>query len=172
MNRSVEGSSGMNSVKIHSKRKRKSEESILRSIAIKEKFYKNSFYIFEIGFIIIAIPVLLVALTSIPILVYFTLVQNFQLWPFIILGVSIAFFQILAIQIFVKKFYLTPYNMTFGEYLRFRFDDRKKSEEEEQKPPKTWYDDLDDFTIRIRETQRKQTIRIYAANYEIMNLQQ
>ncbi|MCK4291344.1 MAG: hypothetical protein KAX09_10210, partial [Candidatus Heimdallarchaeota archaeon] len=160
----------LNSMKLRSERKKKTEKSSLRSIAIKEKFYKSNFYIFEIGFIIVAVPVLLVAITSIPILVYFTLVQNFELWPFIILGSLIAFSQILAIQIFVKKFYLTPYNMTFGEYLRFRYDERNVIEKDENKPQKTWYDNLDEFIIQIRDTQREQTHRIYATNYENANL--
>jgi len=138
---------------------------------IKEKFYKRNFYIFEIGFIAIAVPVLIIAITSIPILVYFTITQYFQLWPFIILGALIAFFQITAIQFFVKKFYLTPYNMTFGEYLRFRFEERNKDDEDEKKPRKTWYDNLDEFIIQIRTTQREQTYRIYATNYEDLDIQ-
>lgn len=166
----MEGSLVLNSIKLRSERKKKTRKSDLRRTAVKEKFYKNNFYIFEIGFIVIAVPVLIVAITSIPILIYFTIVQNFQLWPFIILGALVAFSQILAIQIFVKKFYLTPYNMTFGEYLRFRYDGRNKSEEEEIKPQKTWYDNLDEFIIQIRDTQREQTLQIYAANYKSMNL--
>ena len=157
-------------MKLHSERKKNTEKSSLRRIAVKEKFYKSNFYLFEIGFIIIAVPVLLVAITSIPILVYFTIVQNFQLWPFIILGTLIAFSQILAIQIFVRKFYLIPYNMTFGEYLRFRYDERNVTIEDENKPQKTWYDNLDEFTLQIREAQRKQTYQIYAANYETAKL--
>ncbi len=157
-------------MKMRFQRKKKTEKSSLRSIAVKEKFYKSNFYLFEIGFIIIAVPVLLVAITSIPILVYFTIVQNFQLWPFIILGSLIAFSQILAIQIFVRKFYLIPYNMTFGEYLRFRYDERNVTIEDENKPQKTWYDNLDEFTLQIREAQRKQTYQIYAANYETAKL--
>ena len=166
----MEGSLVLNSIKLRSDRKKKTEKSILRSTAAKEKFYKNNFYIFEIGFIVIAVPVLIAAITSIPILIYFTIVQNFQLWPFVILGALVAFSQILAIQIFVKKFYLTPYNMTFGEYLRFRYDGRNKSEEEEIKPQKTWYDNLDEFIIQIRDTQREQTLRIYATNYKNVNI--
>ena len=94
------------------------------------------------------------------------------MWPFIILGVLVAFFQILAIQVFVRKYYLKPYNMTFGEYLRFRFDERNKSEEEKNKPQKTWYDNLDEFIIKIRTTQREQTFRIYSANHEHLEIRQ
>ena len=162
----MEGILVLNSYHLRSKRKRKREETNLRRIEIKEKFYKRNFYIFEIGFIAIAVPVLIIALTSIPILVYFTLTQYFQLWPFILLGALIAFFQIVSIQFFVKKYYLTPYSMTFGEYLRFRFDERNETEEDENKPQKTWYDNLDEFIIQIRTTQREQTLRIYAANHE------
>ena len=104
----MEGILVLNSYRLPSKRKRKREETNLRRIEIKEKFYKRNFYIFEIGFIAIAVPVLIIAITSIPILVYFTLTQYFQLWPFILLGDLISFFQILSIQFFVKKYYLTP----------------------------------------------------------------
>jgi len=162
----LEGILVLNSYRLPSKRKRKREETNLRRIEIKEKFYKRNFYFFEIGFIAIALPVLIIALTSIPILIFFTITQYFQLWPFIILGALIAFFQIIAIQFFVKKYYLNPYNMTFGEYLRFRFDERNVTDVVENKPKKTWYDNLDEFIIQIRNTQREQTLRIYAANHE------
>jgi hypothetical protein len=162
----LEGLLILNSYRLRSKRKRKREETNFRRIKIKEKFYKRNFYFFEIGFIAIALPVLIIALTSIPILIFFTITQYFQLWPFIILGALIAFFQIIAIQFFVKKYYLNPYNMTFGEYLRFRFDERNVTDVVENKPKKTWYDNLDEFIIQIRNTQREQTLRIYAANHE------
>ena len=166
----MEGSNDLSSYKMPTRKRRKRRGSSMRSIEAKERFYKRNFYIFEVGFIVIAVPVLLIALTSIPILVYFTITQYFQLWPFIILGASIAFFQMLSIQVFVKKFYLKPYNMTFGEYLRFRFDERTEKIEEEAKPPKTWYDNLDEFIVQIRTTQREQTYRIYATNYENVNI--
>ena len=57
--------------------------------------------------------------------------------------------------------------MTFGEYLRFRFEDRRSNQDDlEGKPPKTWYDNLDDFIVRIRTEQREQTCRIYTMDYE------
>ncbi len=153
-------------------KKRKKQGTNIRNIEAKERFYKRNFYFFEIGFIVVAVPVLIIALFSIPILLYFTLTQYFQLWPFIILGVLVAFFQILAIQVFVRKYYLKPYNMTFGEYLRFRFEERYKKEEEEKKHQKTWYDNIDEFIVQIRTAQREQTLRIYSSNYETVKIQQ
>ncbi len=161
----------MNSMRAALFRKDKKKKITIRKLIAKEKFYEKNFYIFEIGFIIIAIPVLVLALLSIPVLIYFTLAKNFHLWPFILLGVLIAFFQILALQYFVKRFYLDPYEMTFGEYLRFRFEDRRRNQDDlEGKTPKTWYDNLDDFILRIRAEQREQTCRMYTMGYENVQL--
>ncbi len=157
----------MNSMRAARFRKDKKKKTNIRKLFAQEKFYEKNFYFFEIGFIIIAIPVLVLALLSIPVLIYFTLVKYFQLWPFILLGVLIAFFQILAFQYFVKRFYLDPYEMTFGEYLRSRFEARRRNQDDlEGKPPKTWYDNLDDFIMRIRAEQREQTCRMYTMDYE------
>ena len=156
----------MNSMRAARFRKKRKKKTTIRRLIARERFYERNFYLFEISYIIIAIPVLVLALLSIPVLLYFVIVQNFQLWPFILVGVFVAFFQILAIQYFVKKFFLEPYEMTFGEYLRFRFEDRRKEDTLEDKPPKTWYDDLDDFIVRIRTEEREQTYRIYSMEYE------
>ncbi|NHJ39051.1 MAG: hypothetical protein FK731_03390 [Asgard group archaeon] len=155
----------MNSMKRSHYRKGIKSKTI-RQIAAREQFYKSSFYIFEIGFIVVAIPVLIIALTSIPVTMYFAITQYFQLWPFVILGVLTAGFQIYAIQFFLKKFVLKPFGLTFGEYLRMRFDERyKKIETKTEIEQKTWYDNLDEFIIRLKTEQKEQTLQIYARNH-------
>ncbi|NHK32412.1 MAG: hypothetical protein FK730_13745 [Asgard group archaeon] len=155
----------MNSVRKTHYRKGK-KPKIIRQLATRERFYKSSFYFFEIGFIVFAIPILIIAFVSIPITMYFALTKYFQLWPFVFLGIVIVGFQIFAIQFFIRKFILKPNNLTFGEYLRMRFDERYKRKEPEEKiTHKTWYDDLDEFIVRMKNEQRDQTLQIYARNH-------
>lgn len=161
----IAGCECMNSLKKTHYRKGRKPKTI-RQIAARERFYKSSFYFFEIGFIVVAIPVLILALTSIPVMMYFAITQYFQLWPFVLLGVLIAGFQIYAIQFFVKKFILKPLQLTFGEYLRMRFDERYKKEETSSIiEQKIWYDNLDEFIIRLKTEQKEQTLLIYTRNH-------
>ncbi|NHJ47077.1 MAG: hypothetical protein FK733_04745 [Asgard group archaeon] len=144
-----------------------------RQMKLRDRFYKGSFYFFEVGFIIVAIPVLIVAILSIPVSLYFVIAGRFSYWPFVLVAVLITIFQIVGIRLFVKKYILDPHNLTFGEYLRMRYDERYNSNDDESvKEYKTWYDDLDVFTEKIKTSQREQTYQIYAQNYSVIPYQE
>ncbi|NHJ85218.1 MAG: hypothetical protein FK734_07135 [Asgard group archaeon] len=150
-----------------SKRNNKKTKDI-RQLEAEEKFYKRNFYLFEISYIILAVPIFILSLASIPLSLYYSIKQNFYLWPIVLVATLIVFVQILATQYFVKKFYLEPYDLTFGQYLRMRYEERYAAKEEVREI-KTWYDNIDEFIVKIKTTQREQTKRIYALNYEHFN---
>lgn len=159
----------MNSSEVTKKQKRKKMKVETRKLVAREKFYQRNFYLFEISYIILVIPILVLAFLSIPILLCVVLTKNFQMWPFILSGVMITFYQILAVKYFFKRFFLNPHEMSFGEYLRFKFDNRRKLRDFEKKPLETWYDNLEDFIDRIRTEEKEQTYRLYSRDFENVN---
>ena len=104
-----------------------------------------------------------------PILYYFAITQEFHLWPFFVISVMIAFFELIGFQYYVKRFYLEPHNMTFGEFLRFKLDTRLKQINNdydlEGKNNLSWYKDLDEFINNIRLDRKEKTDRLYATAY-------
>jgi len=148
--------------------KRRKKPPTAWQLAAQERFYKRNFIIFEIGYVLVAIPVLVVALLSIPVIMFYIIKQHFYLWPILATAILIAFFQILGFQYFVRKYYLQPNNMTLGEFLRMRYEDRLRQRKLKEKPApqKTWYDNLDEFIFRIKTEQREQTLRLYAMQFE------
>ncbi|NHJ05709.1 MAG: hypothetical protein EAX90_12865 [Candidatus Heimdallarchaeota archaeon] len=150
----------------YSQKKTQNEKKIIRKIIMKEKLYNRNFYFFELGFIFVLIPVLIASFVSAPFLYYYMVTQEFKVWPIIVLASLIVFSEILAIQYFVRRFYLEPHNMTFGQYLRYKFDTRIeniKSRDENKEPTLTWYSDLDDFIDRIRFEMKEQTEKVYSS---------
>jgi hypothetical protein len=141
----------------------------LRASKRHEKFYKNNFIIFEIGYILLAIPMLVITFSSVPLLMFYTLSQEFHLWPIIIVCVLVVFSQITAIQFFVKKYYLSYHNMSLGEFLRYRYDIRRSrltDEEKQSIKEESWYEDLDEMIERVKNRRQEQTIRIYNQVYD------
>ncbi len=137
----------------------------LRISKRRERFYRNNFLLFEIGYIFLAIPVLTVALSSVPILMFYTFVKEFFIWPIIVVATLVVFFQIIATQYFVKKYYLDYYKMSLGRYLRYRFDyrrNRSKDEEQEIAREETWYDNLDETIDRLKKDRSEQSEYIYS----------
>jgi hypothetical protein len=162
----------MTTVKRSNYNKRRKSKTI-RQIKMRDRFYRSSFYVFEVGFIIVAIPALIIAILSIPVSLYFVIAGRFAYWPFVLVAVLITIFQFVGIKLFVKKYILDPYNLTFGEYLRMRYDERMKKEDRETvKEHITWYDDLDIFIDKIKTSQREQTYQIYARNYSVTPFQE
>lgn len=156
----------MNGTKIENPRIQRRK---LRSIMASERREKSNFYFFELGFIFGIIPLLVVSFVIGPVLYYFTIEREFYLWPFIVVGILVAFFQIIALQYFIKRFYLDPQNMTLGEFLRYKFDARFRAanlSSEKGQNNLSWYEELDDFIMRIRAAQQEKTERIYATAYQ------
>ena len=139
----------------------------LRQIKIIERQTRNNFILFELGFIFIIITLLVIAFVMGPILYYYAITQEFHLWPFYIVGGMVAFFEIVGIQYFIKRYYLDAHNMTFGEFLRFKFNSqfRYTKEETEGEGHLSWYKDLDEFINNIRIARKEKTDRLYAAAY-------
>jgi hypothetical protein len=158
----------MQGYKAPSSKTKKSFIKQTRTAKRHERFYKNNFFLFEISYIFLAIPMLTIALASVPILMFYTFAQKFYLWPMVIVAILIVFFQLTAIQYFVKRYYLEYHNMSLGEYLRYRFDNyRNNRQNDKQKKivEPTWYDDLDEIIDRIRKQREEQTEKIYSEVY-------
>jgi len=133
-----------------------------------ERFYKSNFILFEIGYVFLAIPMLVIALSSVPILMFYTFAQKFYLWPIIVISILVVFFQISAIQYFVRKYYLDYHKMRLGQYLRFRYGNRKRSqskEYQETQKEQSWYENLDEIIERMKSQRREQTLSIYSRVY-------
>ena len=149
----------------------KTEKFYARQLRIskrREKFYKNNFLIFEIGYIFLAIPVLTVALSSVPILMFYTFVKEFYIWPIIVVATLVVFFQIIGAQYFVKKYYLDYHKMSLGQYLRHKFDNRRnrlKNGVQEITSEETWYNNLDETINRLKKDRREQSEQIYSHVY-------
>lgn len=143
---------------------KKSEKKILRQLALQEKRYKRRFYIFEVGFIVIGIPVVIIAFVAGPILTYYAVSQEFYSWPFYLIGFMIAFSQILGIKYLLNRYILQPYGLTFREYLRCLFDKEMRKISHSAIPPKeysNWYASLDKLNRKIKENRRKKTKQFY-----------
>jgi len=150
-------------------KKNRKEKYLLFKYGINEKIYKNNFIIFEISFIIFVLPVLVLTTLLLPIMFYFTIVQEFRIWPFIVIGTFIGFAQITAFQYFFKRFILKPYNMTFGEYLRFIFENHHKRKSEINEYKRDFYENLDGVIVKIRNSQQEETLRLYSTYYSDNN---
>ncbi|HUT80574.1 MAG TPA: hypothetical protein VMZ29_05155 [Candidatus Bathyarchaeia archaeon] len=156
--------------RFHFKKKRSKQPS-LKQLTAKERVHNRNFIFFEIGFIVIAIPLLITGLSSIPISMYFAIVKDFRLWPIVIIGLAVSFSQFLAIQFFIRKYFLTPYNLTLGKYLRMRYDERiEKKDKGKDFSLKTWYDNLDEFIVRLKTEQKEQTYKMYLKHAEQVKL--
>ncbi|MHA1211483.1 MAG: hypothetical protein ACTSSH_03385 [Candidatus Heimdallarchaeota archaeon] len=152
-------------------KKRRGKVPNQRQMEAKDKAHTRNFIIFEIGFIVIAIPLLIVGFSSIPFSMYYAIVKDFRLWPLVFIGAAVAFFQILAMKYFVKRFFLDPYNMTLGQYLRMRYDERFEDDEDASETKiKVWYENLDEFIIKIKEEQKEQTYKIYTKHHNDVNI--
>jgi hypothetical protein len=110
----------------------------------------------------------MIAFVSVPVMLYFSIAQRFYIWPFIVTGSLIPFFQILAIKYYVKRFILDPHNMNLGEYLRFFVDKkilRKESLQDYNDNDPEWYDKIEELTLRLRSEWKEQTDQIYLNYY-------
>lgn len=155
----------MNGVK-YSEKKRHDERKTIRRIIMNERLYRNNFYFFELGFIFVLIPILIGSLISAPFLYFYAVLQEYRMWPIIVLVALIIFAQIIAFQYFIRRFYLEPNNMSLGQFLRHRYDFnkvKKKEKKEENEPTLTWYSDLDNFILKIRSEMKEQTEKIYSS---------
>ncbi len=157
----------MNGTKVNVQTQRNQRRQ-LRSIRSIERQTRNNFFFFELGFIFIIVPLLIVAFVMGPTLYYFAITQEFHLWPFYIIGVMMVFFELIAAQYYIKRFYLDPHNMTMGELLRYKFDSlfkQTKSKGLEGENNLSWYENLDDFINAIRLDRKEKTDRLYATAY-------
>ncbi|MEA2071449.1 MAG: hypothetical protein U9O98_09180, partial [Asgard group archaeon] len=127
----------------------------------EEKFNKFSYILFEIGFVVFALPAMVVAFFSVPFLVYFSIIGKWQLWPFILIGVVIAFTQIMGVIYLVNHFYLEPLDMRFGEFLRHLYEKRKNTKKKNSQSIQVLYEKIDNLSQKLKEERREQTDRIY-----------
>jgi len=114
--------------------------------------YVLLFYLIEGAFILIGIPILILAIGVIPVSMYLIVTQGEGAlgvtWPLAIMGIFIVLAQILAIQYFVRKYVLEPHKMSFGEWLRWKFSPteikkRRAEKLERSRKMDEWYDGMD-----------------------------
>ena len=129
---------------IESEKKPKRKKAKKSNMRDMQKFYKRNYYFFELSFTFVAVPTLVISLASVPLLLFYTFSKQFVTWPLIITASLIVFFQIIAIQHYVRRFHLEPHNMTIGQYLRYLFDRRSHREIDQKnlssKEHIEWYD--------------------------------
>ncbi|MFW9925123.1 MAG: hypothetical protein ACFFDW_17775, partial [Candidatus Thorarchaeota archaeon] len=104
----------------------------------------------------------------------YIIIKEFLVWPFIVLFSLIAFIQIMALQYFVRRFYLEPNNMSLGQYLRHIYDRRKNKQQrmnDDFIPVKSWYDNLDSFQSKVKEEMKEQSDQLFAQFLDQYNLE-
>lgn len=157
------GDKALNGVRYQTQNR--NERRQIRKMIASERFYERNFALFEFGFIFFVIPMLVLSFVSVPFLYFYILTKEFLVWPFIVLFTLIVFIQIMAIQYFVRRFYLEPNNMSLGEYLRFKYDKRKEKQERVREgyiPEATWYENMDDFHFRLKQEMREQSDQLFS----------
>ncbi|MFW9922863.1 MAG: hypothetical protein ACFFDW_06190 [Candidatus Thorarchaeota archaeon] len=121
--------------------------------------YVIMFYVIEIAFIFLGIPIVILSIGFIPIAMYLIITEGGQTdnnWIFYLFGVVIIFFQILGLQYFFRKWILQPNNMTFGEWLRWKFSPseikkRRYERIERSRRMDEWYSGME----RVKEMNEK-----------------
>ena len=135
------------------------------SSSFTDFIYVVAFYLIEGLFIFIGVPVIVLALGVVPIAMYLIITEggggNTQ-WIFYLFGVMIVFFQILALQYFIRKWVLEPNKMTFGEWLRWRFSPKeikKRREDRRLRSQKMdeWYGGMDRVKMRREQLKEEQS---------------
>jgi len=131
--------------------------------------YVFMFYLIEGLFIIVGIPILMLAIGVIPVSMYLVITKGEGrlgvTWPLAIMGIFVVLFQILAVQYFVRKYVLEPHKMTFGEWLRWKFSPteiRKRREERIARSRKMdeWYDGMGRIHERKAQLKEEQSYNL------------
>ncbi|RLI74110.1 hypothetical protein DRO91_01340 [Candidatus Heimdallarchaeota archaeon] len=121
------------------------------------------FYLIEGLFIIIGVPALVVAIGLIPIAMYVIIRGETNIvWPLYVLAVAIIFFQILALQYFVKKYVLEPHKMRLGQWLRWKFSPkeikkRRLERQERTRKMEAWYGGMDKVKEEKEQIKKEQS---------------
>lgn len=124
--------------------------------------YVILFYLVEGMFILLGIPMLVLAIGIVPVAMYVIITEGkYVQWPLYIAGVLVIILQVFGVQYFLRKYVLEPNNKTFGEWLRWKFSPseiRKRRNERREKTKKIeeWYDGFDrvkDQKERLKEEQ-------------------
>ncbi|NHJ39501.1 MAG: hypothetical protein FK731_05660 [Asgard group archaeon] len=124
--------------------------------------YVILFYLVEGMFILLGIPMLVLAIGIVPVAMYVIITEGkYVQWPLYIAGVLVIILQVFGVQYFLRKYVLEPNNKTFGEWLRWKFSPseiRKRRDERREKTKKIeeWYDGFDrvkDQKERLKEEQ-------------------
>jgi len=122
------------------------------------------FYLIEGMFILIGVPALIIAISIIPLAMYVIIRGETNIiWPLYVIAGVIVFFQILALQYFVRKYVLEPHNMSFGRWLRWKFSPKEIKKRRAERLAKTrkmekWYSGLDKVKEEKEQIKREQAI--------------
>ncbi|NHJ32779.1 MAG: hypothetical protein FK732_07945 [Asgard group archaeon] len=131
--------------------------------------YVLIFYLIEGLFILVGIPFLILAIGVIPVTMYLIITEGEGslgvTWPLAIMGIFVVFFQILAVQFFVRKYVLEPHKMTFGEWLRWKFSPKEIKKRRQEKIARSqkmdeWYDGMDRIHERKALLKEEQSLNI------------
>jgi hypothetical protein len=119
--------------------------------------YVILFYLVEGLFILLGIPLLVLAIGVVPVAMYVIITQGrFAQWPLYVAGVIVILLQVFGIQYAVRKYILVPHNKSFGEWLRWKFSPTEIKKRREERRAKTkkieeWYDGFD----RVKDEKEK-----------------
>ena len=140
-----------------------------RSGSFGDFIYVFMFYMIEGMFILVGIPILMLAIGVIPVSMYLIITKGEGrlgvTWPLAIMGIFMVLFQILAVQYFVRKYVLEPHKMTFGEWIRWKFSPTEIKKRREEKIARSrkmdeWYDGMDRIHERKAIIKQEQSLDI------------
>jgi len=131
--------------------------------------YVIMFYMVEGLFIIVGIPILMLAIGVIPVAMYLVITKGEGVlgvtWPLAIMGIFMVLFQILAVQYFLRKYVLEPHKMTFGEWLRWKFSPTEIKKRRQEKIARSqkmdeWYGGMDKIHERKAQLKEEQSFNL------------
>ncbi|NHK29791.1 MAG: hypothetical protein FK730_00470 [Asgard group archaeon] len=134
---------------------------------IGDVIYVILFYLVEGLFILLGIPLLVLAIGIVPVAMYVIITQGrYAQWPLYVAGVVVILLQILGIQYFLRKYVLEPNNKTFGEWLRWKFSpteiSRRRAERRaKSKKMEEWYDGFDRVKDQKEKLKEEQSEELY-----------
>jgi hypothetical protein len=125
------------------------------------------FYLVEGLFILIGIPMLVLAIGVVPVAMYVIITQGrYTQWPLYVAGVLVIIIQVFGIQYALRKYVLEPHNKTFGEWLRWKFSPTEIKKRRDERRAKTkkieeWYDGFDRVKSQKEKLKEEQSEVLY-----------
>ena len=132
-----------------------------KAYALKERFYKVSFYVIEALWILVVIPLIIFVCFITFSTVWRMIKPENSTWPIYLIVISIVFFQLLAVQDFIRRYINKNYGMTVGQWIRWKFNPTERAKRKATKNTSTqkldtWYQKVNQIKTDIEDLETKE----------------